>query len=233
MYKIQDIYLKPVIGDESIQEMFYRGNEILDFTFIDDGSTRIKKNSFFETFTYYGALSAEKWKKYTYANRFFLVLTVKGSFELTLFGHYIEKKAIKKEYFGKFRYDLKEKTEIVLPYPASYKSQVIAFSITAKSALNIYQSYYATDVEDGKAKVPYIYMVTTTFKKETYIRKNILSLKETLFNDEEFKNHFFWHIVDNGATLEEFEDKNIDVVHNANVGGAGGFAKGMIDSFNH
>lgn len=230
MYKIQDVFLKPIIGNDSIESMYYRGNDRLDFITLNDGSSKVPQDSFFETFTYFGSLSVEKWSKYTYACKFYLVLRIKGNFELTLFGHYVENNKIQKEYFGKYEYEVQEETEIIVAYPVAINSQVVAFSIQSKSELIIYDSYYAADLEKSIFTSPYISLVTTTFKKENFIRKNILLLKDELLSSEDFGDKFCWHIIDNGQTLEEKVYKNIFIKHNKNVGGAGGFARGILDS---
>ena len=230
MYKLQDVYLKPIKGNEQIENMYYRGNDKLCFVLDKDGASLVEKDSFFETFTYFGSLSVEKWSKYTFASKFYLVLKIEGSFDITLFGHYVEHDAIKKEFYGNYRYDNSTASEVVIPYPISLNSQVVAFSVTARSDLKIYESYYSADLEKNSFSNPFVSLVTTTFKKEKYIKRNILLLKEELFYTSEFKNRFNWFVIDNGRTLEESSDGCISVIHNKNVGGAGGFARGMIEA---
>lgn len=230
MYKLQDVNLKPIIGNEVLSDMYYRSNKATVLIKNDSECVFIKKNTFIETFTYYGALSIEKWKKYTYVQNIYLVLEVEGNFEITLFGHYIENKVIKKEYLGKILYEIPEKKTIIIPYPIDFRSQLIAFSIETKSKVKVYSAYYASDLEVDINNKVYISLVTTTFKKENYINKNIRILTKELFEKEEFQDKFVWHIIDNGRTLEPRQYSNISIIHNKNVGGAGGFAKGMIDS---
>lgn len=230
MYKLQDVNLKPIIGDEQISEMYYRTTHSPFYLDSDDKAGVFVKKTFLETFTYFGALSVEKWKKYTYAYKFFLVLDIEGNFDITLFGHYQENKVIKKEWLGKYKYKLQERTKIVIPFPKYFQSQLVAFSIEAYSTLIIKDAYYAAELEIDTYNNPYISLATTTFKKEDYIKRNIELLRTELFADDEFIGKFTWHIVDNGRTLETGEYGNISIVHNKNVGGAGGFAKGMIDS---
>lgn len=230
MYKLQDVLLKPIIGNKDIKEMYYRISNDSSIAKMQDGVIRIKKNTFIETFTYFGSLSSEKWKRYTFANRFFLVLNISGKFEVTLFGHYIENKKIEKEFLGRYYYECEELTELVIPYPDSFKSQIIAFSIESESKLKVGDAYYSADLESDIHNNPYISLNTTTFKKEEYIKRNIELLRSQLFDCHEFKDKFTWHIVDNGNTLDVGEFDNISIIHNKNTGGAGGFARGMIDS---
>ena len=121
MYKLQDIDLKPVIGNEQIGEMYYRATNEPIIIASEQNHIKIRKGTYLETFTYFGSLSAEKWKKYTYVDRFYLVLDVEGDFDLTLFGHYQESKIIKKEWLGKFRYKLDERTTVVVPFPENFQ----------------------------------------------------------------------------------------------------------------
>lgn len=230
MYKLQDVKVEPVIGDDAIQHLYYRANNDFACVLEEDGVVGVNRKSFLDFFTYFGSLSAEKWKKYSYAAKFYLVLDIAGSFDLVLFGHYQENHVIKKEWLGRYRYKAKDREKIVVPFPAFFKSQVVAFSINALSNLKMYGASYDADLECDNYNMPYISLVTTTFKKEKFIKNNIELLKNQLFGEQEFKNAFIWHIIDNGQTLNEERDDNIIITHNKNVGGAGGFAKGMIDS---
>lgn len=229
MYKIQEINIKPYCGNELLTHMYYRGN---NFIYLDNENNSILKGEGrWDFFTYFNSLSYEKWKKYTYAKKFYLVLEIKGKFELNVFGHYFNKEHIEKESIAHYSLHYKDRTQLIVPIPNSLQSQVIGFEIAHKKNVTLYCAYYAVEVEDKHIKSPYIALTTTTFKKEEYVQRNISLLEEELFGDEKYKNHFCWNIVDNGCTLPEQTDfsKNIRVFHNKNVGGAGGFARGMIE----
>lgn len=229
MYKIQDVFIKPFIGNEIITHMYYRGNNFI-YKSIDNKSI-LKKGSRFDFFTYFNSLSYEKWKRYTNATNFYLVLKVNGKFDLNIFGHFYNKDKIEKEYIGHFSYSLEQEKELIIPFPDNLKSQVIGFELVTMKNTEISEMYYAVDVEKSDILNPYIALTTTTFKKEEYINKNIRILNNEIFNDEEYANHFCWNIVDNGRTLPEQKDldSKIRIFHNKNVGGAGGFARGMIE----
>ena len=232
MYKLQKILTNDFIEIDGTRHMYYRSS---DTVYIGLGGERVlHKDNWFEFFTYFNALSVEKWRKYTYAENFYLILEVQGKFTIDLFGHYGEKKShIKKEVLGSYEYDLAEKTQIILPYPLGMQSKVVAFHMKTYKKTYIYDAYYATnDIDTDKFSTPYIALVTTTFKKEAYINRNINLLKEKIFSDSEYDHAFCWNIVDNGRTLTEQIDykQSIRIFHNKNVGGAGGFARGMIES---
>lgn len=231
MYKLQNILTNDFIEIDGTRHMYYRSSGTICTGF--NGESILHKNGWFEFFTYFNSLSVEKWKKYTYAEKFYLVLEAEGKFTIDLFGHYGKKTFdIKKEWLGNFVYNLKERTQIVLQYPVGMQSTMVAFQINSNKKTFIYDAYYAADINKDEINNPYIALVTTTFKKESYVKRNIALLKKHIFSDTEFANAFCWNIIDNGRTLTEQTsyEQSIRIFHNKNVGGAGGFARGMIES---
>lgn len=74
---------------------------------------------------------------------------------------------------------------------------------------------------------------TTTFKKEEYIVPNIdLVKREVLGSSDPIAEAFHMFVVDNGCTLdaEALSNDGVTVLPNKNVGGAGGFARGMMEA---
>lgn len=232
MYKLQDIFIKPYIGNEILTHMYYR-NPIGGGEYIyenSEGTSVLKDEGKWDFFTYFNALSIEKWKTYTYAEKFYLVLEMQGTFGVNIFGHYLKGGHIEREVLGHYYFELEEKDRLILPIPEDIKSQVVGFEITHEEDVLVYDSYWAAEVPAGKIRKPYIALTTTTFQKEDYIRNNIRILREELFSDRDYADAFCWNIVDNGGTLPEQTDdaEKIRIFHNKNVGGAGGFARGMI-----
>lgn len=231
MYKLQKILTNGFIEIDGTRHMYYRSSDSI-YSGIN-GEDILYKDNWFEFFTYFNSLSVEKWKKYTCAEKFYLILEAEGKFEIDLFGHFIEKESnIKKEWLGNYVYNLQKRTQIILSYPIGMQSTVVAFQIKTRKKTFIYDAYYATNINEDKIATPYIALVTTTFKKESYVGRNIALMKEQIFSDSEYANTFCWNIVDNGKTLCEQTDyeQNIRIFHNKNVGGAGGFARGIIES---
>ncbi len=228
MYKLQDINLNPIIGNELIRDMYWRSNTSTLVN--EEGNIILIKKTSYDLFTYYNSLSVEKWKRYTYANKFYLVLKISGKFNIGLFGHYVENDVIKKEWLGKYTYSLCEPKELIIQFPDNMKSQVVSFYLETKSKVILQDSYYAVDLEKEYENNPYISLVTTTFKKEDYIKKNIELLRKDIFDNEDYSEHFCWNIIDNGRTLGEENDGHIRIIPNKNLGGAGGFARGMVES---
>ena len=90
-----------------------------------------------------------------------------------------------------------------------------------------------TDVDQENINDVRISIATTTFKNERYIKRNIDALeREIFYGSEEIRDHIRMVVVDNGRTLvpDDLNSEYIRVVPNENVGGAGGFTRGMLEA---
>ena len=99
----------------------------------------------------------------------------------------------------------------------------------------VYGGGYYAEVNESDFNEVRLSIATTTFKKEDFIRKNVKMIKdEILTQDDIIGKNVYLHIVDNdeGRVLsaEEFEGPHIYYHRNKNVGGSGGFTRGMIES---
>ena len=238
-YKIslQEILFNGEVEDDAIHDMYYRSKEMDRLVKGEEGEYVAFKNTYLDFSTYLNSLSLEKWKKYTKATKYGLELVLCGRVKVEVFGHYINSKnVIQKEWLGRYYFDLEEKDIVDIPIPVeSTSSMVVAFQITALKKTKLYSGRYYTILEPEEVSRPKICMATTTFKKEDYIKRNASILNRTLFNPnvrDEFD--FKWIIVDNASTINpaDIENDSISVIKNRNVGGAGGFTKGMLTAIN-
>lgn len=109
---------------------------------------------------------------------------------------------------------------------------IMGFQLVAAGPAYIRNGYYNVEVDHDLNEVE-LALATTTFKKETYILKNIeLVRNEIVDSGEDIAGHFQMHVVDNGRTLDaEALNQDCIVIHpNDNAGGSGGFARGMIEA---
>lgn len=81
--------------------------------------------------------------------------------------------------------------------------------------------------------------VVCTFKREPYVLRNLKSVLEFLDKPENASMKLCYWLIDNGRTLSEHEEISslaakypdvIRIIPNRNVGGAGGFTRGMIEA---
>ncbi len=226
MYRLQEIRIDRDTGDEEVRKLYYTGN-----AYKENGCTVVPDGETLDFFTYFGSLSVEKWQKYTFAESFCLILEIEGEFELEFVGGYsADGRKAAFENFGGHVYRKNERVRLELALPTDVKSKVIGFWLRSVANVRLYRAFYAATVKEERIQKPMIAITTTTFRKEAYIMKNMEQLERELFSDNEYKDGFCWNIIDNGRTLTAPESDHIRVFANANLGGAGGFARGMIEA---
>lgn len=185
--------------------------------------------------TFFNALSVQKWREYTVAQDYVLHLEVKGAACTFV-----------QTYANAFSYYSTpvEGSELAIPASDDWQTfdidlqvvptnVLVAFQLTCEGDIYLKNSYYAAKVDQAQVREVELALCTTTFKKEAYITRNIgLVKKEILGSDELIAKHFNMHVVDNGRTLDAdaLASERVTVHPNDNAGGAGGFARGMIEA---
>lgn len=231
MLEVQKIIFQNQLTLDVTRHMYCR----VDFPLIanSDGGVILEKDVIYDFLTYFNSFSIMKWKKYSNANNYYLVLDFKGSIIVDIQGIDGEENDYQKKWLAKRRKieSLTERKKVVIKIEDD-DCVVCSFLLKAVDGSILYDAYYAVDIDESDIKKPFISMVTTTFKKEDYVKRNIKLLEKNLFKDEKYKDSFNWSIVDNGRTLDEsiISCKQIRLFPNKNVGGAGGFARGMMEA---
>lgn len=210
--------------------MFYRSSRLACPS--PDGSIMLVDGENYDFSTYFNAFSLKKWQKYTFVTSLYLVIDIQGDFIIDLQGLYKSGTTYQRKIYSRRRYSFEEKTQLILKYPTNIDGSIVGFEVLSNHNTRIYEAYYGTDPSRIRVYEPYIALITTTFKKEAYVYKNIDLLTDKIFKDETYGKFFCWNIIDNGRTLEQPKDlhSNIKIYSNQNIGGAGGFARGMIEA---
>lgn len=212
----------------------YRATEGLVIPTSND-TIEIMKSTNVDFTTYFNALSIYKWQKYTTAKAFYLHIEYCGS-ALTLQQTYANNyswipSTIDGSAVSLQRSDKWSTAEIEL---SLCEGEILhAFNISTEGPVNIRNAYYYCDCEELDIHPVELALATTTFKKEDYIVRNVSLLQKNIIDsDEEIADHFHVHIIDNGRSLNSanLDSSRVTVYPNPNVGGSGGFARGMIES---
>lgn len=181
--------------------------------------------------SYLNAFSYHKWKTYTNIGKVNLKLEVEGEFQLILSGYHLVQLAAQRQVFYKKRFKCSSRQTIEIELPDT-KETIVGFEIQTLSDCRIFGGAYYAEVDEKDFNPVVLSVATTTFKKEDFIRNNLKMVREELLSDPFVGKNIYVHVVDNGRSLEreEIESEHIFYHPNKNVGGSGGFTRGMIES---
>lgn len=231
---IQDILFQDDCDTDEFIRLFYRSDDRVHM--INNEVFPLKRDKWYDFSTYFNSFSLSKWKKYTHIKRVFLELELSGSVYIELMGHYVDGNGnMHKEWLGNYEFYNDNVQKVIMPFPEDINSDVLAFIIYARDDSFIYGGSYFTDISPQIRKKPHVSLVTTTYKKENFVVKNIELINNQLFTSNKYKEAFDWFIIDNGNTLMKsgVERENIHLIENKNVGGAGGFSCGIMHANNY
>ena len=181
---------------------------------------------------YLNCLQIKYWKEHTAAKSFRFKMTYSGKGSIEFTEVFSNSKSLNYSVILQETLNSRGKTVLDVQLPESNKP-LISFSLVSTGGLCIYDAAYYADVEEEDIRDVRISLVSTTFRKEDFIKHNIALLKKTILSeDSDMKGKISVNVMDNGRTLDpdEIGGDGIKVYPNQNVGGAGGFTRGMIES---
>ncbi len=230
MIKLQNILL-PDTDTCTEESMFFRRHGNIYYS-LADNAVVMGRDGIIELDTYFNGISVNKWFKYTNVKNVSVALKLKGRFRISL--KYKERKPgklleriIKEEYV-----DTNGDVQWLM---FDYNSELCngmysAMILSLDEGTEFYGGYYYTD-DNLTSRDTKIAINICTFKREKYVYKNLEKLNKTIFADNsECKDNFLVYVSDNAHTLDaSYESAYVKISKNKNVGGAGGFTRGMIE----
>ena len=184
--------------------------------------------------TYFNSLSVMKLREYTTATAFGLHLELRGAACKVhqTYGDAFAAHPIAVE-GSKHALQASDDWQILdLPLTVTDDMVVVGFVIETEGRVEIRNSHYDLEISDEPREIE-LALATTTFKKERFIENNIALVNDQILGgDDDIAHHFNMYVIDNGRTLdaEALSGDHVHVRPNDNVGGAGGFTRGMIEA---
>lgn len=229
--KLQNIIF-PSAATCTVEDLYFRRNDRVEFAWSDQ-FIRMKKGAVVSLDTYFNSFSLSKWKKYSNVGSVFITLRFKGKLRVTL----VRKERIGKEILDYYISETNIESqgeEITLKFDDPNVSGIFSAHINALAATEFYGGYYSSDIDKNKIHNIRIALDICTFKREHYIKRNLKLIEQAIINSgkyDEFKSEFEIFVIDNARTLnsEEFDLPNLRIFQNKNVGGSGGFTRGLVE----
>ncbi len=188
--------------------------------------------------TYFNGFSIGKWRKYTRIEQVNLTLRFRGKARVTLLWnersrgqvikHYLEEKVLESD-----------GGEVSLPFWESGCMGIYSADILALEDTVLYGGYYWTGLGEEQTDSVRLALDICTFRREEFVKRNMALLGKTIFEKEmyrELRGGVRIYVVDNAGTLEKNEltadstlENHICLIKNRNVGGSGGFTRGLLE----
>lgn len=186
--------------------------------------------------TWFNLFNAEKWKRECGLSDLALELRGEGTFELTITLAARDRswESVLTEIVSfddvscdePLRFDLQH----ILSEP--YADGLVFFALKAMSAGKLNDARWVS--RDQAKRCPSLNLAVTTFRREDAVARTMERFESFMANSA-IKDHLHLTVTDNGQTLADHLDLNalpsfISVVPNANLGGAGGFTRGLLET---
>lgn len=228
-FKLMNVLLHVDDHAKGDPALYYRG-EPGAITSGEAGASVLRITSRVDFLTYVNGLSARKWRQYAGLDTAWLHIELSGKGELEVLGvaegseepRVLDSRAIA---FG-----APASLDIEIPLTGE---DLIGFALQADcgARLDIVRAHYFARVDKSQVNDIRLALSTTTFNNERYILPNIELVRGAVEAEgDPIASRFHMFVVDNGCTLdaESLTNGVVTVISNPNVGGAGGFARGMM-----
>lgn len=182
--------------------------------------------------TYFNMFSVFKWNKYTKVENVFLHLSLRGTFKVTLSHKEEIGGVIVEKIMGEKIVSSQTRSDFDFPFEDAPKTGLYLFLLEAlKDDSEFFGGAFCTKISREELHSVKIGIGICTFKREKFVERNILILKNLMSQNQEIAQCLDVFVSDNGQTLEtkKLEGEHIHIVQNKNVGGAGGFTRTLIE----
>ena len=207
--------------------MFYHNDGPVNFT-VSTGALSIEQLSIVQFDSYFNALNIGKWHATCEPDGLYLGLLGQGRVMVKVY-HAIPDRSW--ELLCDAPYTLSPMHEILIDlsgYAMTAVTGMIYFELHAISqGVQLLGARYAVP---GKINPDIsLCLSITTFKRETEVENTARRMAQ-YFDTCDFADQMHLNIVDNGNSAKILENAKITRIPNANLGGAGGFTRGLIEA---
>ena len=217
-------FLLPKEGLCTEKEMYFRdktGNIGWDETRLSvPPKGRVSFDTYFNSFDY------DTFRRYTTVENITVTLHLAGQFHISLVDcsrnndATVTKRTI---YEGDFSSETKKDVGIGVALSALSERGILYVKLSTEAGGSYYGGHIDAALPPTHQKVK-IGIVITTFKRESYVRQNVAQLIRDLPQE-----NFGIFVIDNGQTLTPDDVKGATLIPNRNLGGSGGFTRGIME----
>ncbi len=235
MLTLQNVLL-PSAGTCEETELYYRTGEAdRQKCTMQENGLAVGKGCTISFDTYFGGFTIEKWRKYTHVRNVSLKLRLKGAFAIKLCcgirnedGSVITKEMLSAEAVSD------EIQEFTYAFPEEQNQGIFSFSLTSLQDDSLFcGGCYVSPIAEEEQRYVKIAIDICTYRREAFIERNLQMLGKCFLNapDSFLYDKLEVFVSDNAGTLDipALSGDKIHIVRNKNVGGAGGFTRGLLE----
>ena len=214
---------------EETRNLYIRCNETASINFAETQPEIIlQKGGMISSNTYFNSFYEQYYANHTNLNSVYYLFKLSGDFQISIYREVYGEDNQTLVYEANFAScQLSDYVKIALPdLLATEKPGRIYFQIVCLSETGIFRECLVATEQETNREVS-LAIISCTFKKEIYIKKTVNTiLQDNLLANKNFKIF----VVDNGKTLtkDELADARVELIPNRNVGGSGGFTRGLM-----
>ena len=182
------------------------------------GSVYVNGTASFET--YFNLLPHDTYREYCGVNKAVLNLRAKGRYRADV---YWRKKNGARVPVASLDCEGDASVPFAFPKAGGYTF----FEIESAGGCKIYGGDWSCEGEEKR--YPRIAIIICTYRRESFVERNLAMLREALSREPEWAARLHVFVVDNAGTLPAGKGF-YDVIKNRNLGGSGGFARGMYEA---
>lgn len=175
--------------------------------------------------TYANLFNVGKWHKYCGLDQLSLHLSGSGTFELVVFHAYPDHSRTRLvNDVVTLTKDATQRFEIT--HPDGFQNRgTVFFELRALTDGWLSGADWRTD--RAPRRTPELMLSVTTFRREEAVRATVARFEEFIAQTP-LRDHIHLTVVDNGKSADIAASSHVTVIPNENLGGAGGFARGLI-----
>lgn len=212
-------------------ELYMKCNEAAYLNFrAEYPEVSLTKNGVLSLNTYFNSFYEKFYAKYTVLESLYYLLSLEGDFLISIYREQYGREG--RELIHTDRYEnCQSSLPVKVTLPNSWLNEDNGRVYLEITCLSEHASFIegCLATEQTKMREISLGIITCTFKKEAYVKNTV----NTILNDKFLKNkNFKIFVVDNGITIKEDElnDPMVELIPNRNLGGSGGFTRGLIQA---
>ena len=220
--------LWPQIGVCMQNELYFQ----LENAYRSERKLVFRKGGCADFASYFNSFSIDKWRRYTVVKNVDLSLSLRGRFVVALWASNYVNGKLSQTILAEQEVSSTAEIPVRLSFPAG--TGVLSFTLTALDEdCEFYGGGYHATVEAEQFQNVKLGLDICTFRRETFVLGNLERFRTEITENKKslLHGHVEIFVSDNGQTLDavRLNNETVHVVPNPNVGGSGGFTRGMIE----